>query len=152
MTAIADLVLRLESAHGPDREIDAEIFVQTFVRHPRGGVIEYIDRDGGVVGWKPAGKPYQFARDVPRYTSSMDAALSLLPWTEHPSANFRLWIRNGGVKQFWCSAEFTWPSTEIEGRARTAELATCIVALRAIERTREELAPYRNATTRSDRP
>ena len=35
--------------------------------------------------------------------------------------------------------------TAIADPARTPELATCIVALRAIERTREELAPYQRA-------
>jgi hypothetical protein len=75
------LLARLEAATGPDRELDAEIGIaaKRFVRThdgPRGYVLARIDADGLIVDLPGSGGPLAL---VPRYTASIDAALSWMP-------------------------------------------------------------------------
>ena len=67
---------RVANATGPDREIDGLIYIASFIPSERVG---RLDHDGGVVGWWPKDGPYVSAIEVPRYTSSIDAALG---WVE----------------------------------------------------------------------
>lgn len=71
----AELIARLEMATEGSRELDADIFIET-AGIPEGS---RIDRNGGVVGWWPPNSGYQYAREVPHYTTSLDAALTLVP-------------------------------------------------------------------------
>jgi hypothetical protein len=65
MSDLSSLIARVEAAAGPDREIDAEIDLAIF---PDRRIVgdHVIDRMG-------------FGKPVPHYTSSIDAALTLLP-------------------------------------------------------------------------
>lgn len=133
---IRDLVLRLENGV-PDRKLDVEIATLCSglsTRHFR-DAIEQIGVPGS--GWKPSPDEW------PLYTSSVDAARSLLPWEDHPGATFTSKTIQSGLGEFYHFVEFTWPSTERQGRARTEPIATCICALLAIEETERQLAPYR---------
>src|ERR1700761_1836118 len=74
--ALLELAKQCEAATGPDRGLDGRIFIAITP-----GVAEAgrIDQNDGVVGWWPKDAPYQAAREVPRYTGSLDAALNLVP-------------------------------------------------------------------------
>jgi hypothetical protein len=121
---IEALIERLEKATGPDRELDAEIFIEVTPGVKDAG---RIDRDGGVVGWWPKDGPYESARITPDYTSSIDAALTLVPegavWTLEAS---RAWVRildGDDVSEFQAG---------FNGReAEATALALCIASLRA---------------------
>lgn len=120
-----DLIERLEAAGWPDRELDAEIAPIMGLRivdegHQIGRVC-YDANNHGV--------------PLPRYTASIDAALTLVPegWTyegrQGPSGFPHIWtlstIKSGDVRY-----------TTVTGRARSTALALCIAALRAREADR----------------
>jgi hypothetical protein len=69
------LLARVEALTGPDRDIDAEIFIEHSGEVPANA--GRVDSLHGMVGWWPIDAPYESARDVPRYTGSTDAALAL---------------------------------------------------------------------------
>lgn len=69
------LVERLCAATGPSRELDAEIFIAVTPGVKEAG---RIDRLGGLVGWWPKDAPYHSAVEVPQYSSSLDAAMTLI--------------------------------------------------------------------------
>lgn len=149
LRALAD---RAESDVGTDRELNALVDVALRVgkpSHPEwirknfpvwrrrtDGRVEVVhDDDTGGVHW-----------ESPDFSGSIDVARSLLPWIPHPCANLHTKAVQSGVGQFYCWVEFTWPSTEIQGRARDEARATLACALRAIQRTNEELAPYQKVS------
>jgi hypothetical protein len=124
MSELRKLIERLDEAKGPDGDLDRAIFA---IIQP-----ERFKAQNETLGVRE-----------PAYTSSHDAAMSLLPWDSHPGATFKLNTVQSGLGEQYCFAEFTWPSTERQGRARTAPLAICICALLAVEETERQLAPYR---------
>lgn len=77
---LSDIVRRLEESGGPDRDIDADIYIEFNIPAERVG---RLDRRGGCVGWWPKDAPYESAVDVPRYTASLDAAIALVERMEH---------------------------------------------------------------------
>jgi hypothetical protein len=107
-----------------------------------------MDRDFDLEIWNALNGPkHAFDRispGLPKYTDSVDHARSLFPWQPHPCANLKTNLVQSGVNKFYCFVEFTWPSTEVQGRARDEARATLACALRAIQRTNEELAPFRS--------
>lgn len=121
MVSLRELAERAESGTGMDRDLDLDV-------------------------WNALNKPeHAFNRISPslqKYSDSVDVAKSLFPWEPHPCATLSSRIVQSGVGQFICWVEFTWPSTEIQGRARDEARATLACALRAIQRTNEELAPF----------
>ena len=116
----------VECAKGPDADLDREIFA--LIEPKR------FKSQNDTLGVR-----------APAYTGSHDAAMSLLPWADHAGSTFNLKTVQSGVGEQYCFAEFTWPSTERQGRARTAPIAICICALLAIEETERQMAPYRRA-------
>jgi hypothetical protein len=70
------LIERVSELKGPCRETDGLIYIATHIPVERTG---RIDHEGGCVGWWPKDAPYQSAIEVPRYTESVDAALTLVP-------------------------------------------------------------------------
>lgn len=75
MSDLAELIARLEKATGPSRELDVLTF-RTTLDIPEGSRVD-LGTDG--VGYWPPGKAYVSYREAPRYTASLDAALSLVP-------------------------------------------------------------------------
>ena len=141
-----ELIERLERLSQPDRALDFDIYIWLGAKPPTNNNPLYWTAPDGI------NRHYESL--VPRYTGSVDAARSLLPWDKHPGATFKSTIIQSGMRGFYCFAEFTWPSTECQGRARTEPVATCIAALLAIEKTERQLAPYkkpRAAIAPSDR-
>jgi hypothetical protein len=130
----AELIARLEKATGPSRELDAAIFIKVTPGVKEAGRID-VDKDRGVVGWWPKDAPYQSARDVPAYTASLDAAMTLVPegWSWCVFSEVRMGpelVRIGLAKVetfarcFGSGKGFTCP-------AATPALALCIAALKA---------------------
>jgi hypothetical protein len=116
--------------------LDREAWLAAGGTIKKGAVSErWIDKDG--VWW----------RCETYFTQSEHDAFELLPWKSHPCATFNLKVVQDGSRGFWCWAEFTWPSTECSGRAQTPALAITACALRAIQRTNEDLAPLRARST-----
>ena len=120
-----DLLARLESATGPDRELDAAIAVASgkYVREKRGRDRQEwfysTERDydrrclyyGGT------------QRTLEAYTDSIDASLTLVP------EGFYYTLGKSASDEFWCHVE---SGCEIWiGSAPTLALAICIAALRA---------------------
>lgn len=91
-------------------------------------------------GWQavgaafPVGKPRRtaYAVELPAFTRSLDAAISLLPLSGFPLWTFRLEVRSLGARGMSYFAEVTAPSREAHGFSRSdAALAVCAAALRA---------------------
>jgi hypothetical protein len=150
LSKLAELV---EAGVGRDRELDCEIYVAINcwqIKHiPKDAKGEneseiYIPPDlSPGFQYPPIGLIGKFYH-VPEvaYTCSIDSARSLFPWAPHPCATLNTRLVQSGVGRFLCWVEFTWPSTEIQGRAQDEVRATLACALRAIQRTNEELAPF----------
>lgn len=105
MTNTDDLIRRLEAATGPDRELDWYIALLHF------------------------GGRYNVPHQMPRYTGSIDAALTLLPeeWS-------KWWNLGRGVVSVFGAVIRRYEGqayTELFGNAATAPAAMCIAALRA---------------------
>lgn len=71
---LLELADRVEKLAGPDREVDGLIYIALYIPAERAGRIDHIN---GCVGWSPKDAPYVSAIDVPRYTASLDAAMTL---------------------------------------------------------------------------
>lgn len=137
-----ELIERLEKAEGWDRQLDHDIALAT----------GWTQSFSGATGTTPAGMRSpdgQYHYNAHLFTGSVDAARSLLPWGEHPGATFTSKTIQSGYDEFYHFTEFTWPSTERQGRARTEAVATCICALLAIEETERQIAPYRTPKDRA---
>lgn len=126
----------------PSRELDADIYIAVRIPSERAG---RIDKLGGVVGWWPKDGPYQSAIDVPCFTTSMDAALTLVPdakqaelsemsrhvdWGEaHPVT--------GSHEREYCVSVYLLDEAGyatgmgLNGAAETLPLALCAAALKA---------------------
>jgi hypothetical protein len=147
---LEELAAKVEKLTRPCRETDRAVFEAALLEseiNRRGADSWFCAVDGSSYGFNldsaPTGSKVAWCGELPRYTASLDAAASLFPWRPHPCATRKTNLIQSGVDEFYCFVEFTWPSTEIQGRARDEVRATLACALRAIERTNEDLAPYR---------
>lgn len=121
------LIERLQAASGPDRELDGaiarwlglEVQLATIGPDHRRKELIWIER--------PAPDRAPISRPVPRYTTSTDAALTLMPegyryscgtWEEYPLASATM-------------SEPTSMSPHYYGYSATTALAICIAALKA---------------------
>jgi hypothetical protein len=122
MMNLRELAELAESGTGTDRELNALVDASLRIgkaSHPAwirnnfsnwrarpDGKVEVVSKDGtGGVHWESAD-----------FSGSIDVAKSLFPWEPHPCATLSSRIVQSGVGQFICWVEFTWPSTEIQGR------------------------------------
>lgn len=130
MTALSDLIARLEAAKEGSRELDADL-------HPTPA---WHDEDCDE--WRAQYGDTGGTIEVPHYTTSLDAALTLVPagW------NYQL-LKTGGVlllsgKPFSASikapSEYGWvdPPYPSDGYADTMPLSLCIAAMKAREAQR----------------
>jgi hypothetical protein len=110
MADYAELIERLEKATGPDRDLDAQIF-----------------RD--LIGFSPNALP-QFwpavGNQVPRYTSSIDEAQTLVP----PAHDWSLHVDNGEAI-VGCMPESEDGCDVADSTGATPAIALCIAALKA---------------------
>lgn len=99
MADFSDLIARLEKAKGPSRDLDARI------EHTL------------------AGTPAHWEDDLPAYTSSLDAAVSLVP----ESVGFKIALMPCAEgPEHWASVDW---GTQFPGA--TPAIALCIAALKA---------------------
>lgn len=132
MSDLLDIIARLEQAPLPDRELDFDIHCGAGFaagryrrRDAQGSWIEYSahDADGKAI-------------DLPYYTASLDAAMTLIPegWapaidlyvmSDQPGGNvWRTFVRNYGRGDISTLIKF-------HATAPSAALSTCIAALKA---------------------
>jgi len=110
----AELIAKLEAAEGPSRELDAEIDILALES-----------------GWRE--ERYMTPDTTPHYTSSIDAALTLVP------EGLRWRVSYVPVHQFASASvadgSILSPNTkEWEGKHTTPASALCIAALKAGEK------------------
>jgi hypothetical protein len=129
MSDLAKLIKRLEKATDPDRWLDAAVVVALDIRpdwlkNARGEL--WVDDRGAVLfrdecfKRRGPGNPSLREKDVPEYTASLDAALTLVPdntpWMLTRYSNATIWAEVG---------------EEWQHQGATPALALCIAALKA---------------------
>ena len=139
MSDLIELAARCEAATGPDRELDAEIASQLSGHE---AYLVTIGPDHRREEWvfisTDAGDASPTSRPVPRYTSSLDAAMTLVPegWflnllTELDQRNWEVSLRSPILDDFRRFA--TSRTYGNEKGVATPALALCTAALRARE-------------------
>lgn len=132
--SLSHLIERLEKATGPDRELDVEI-QETVV-----GLEMYesiAERGGGKCIRYYPGPPGPTYRALPRYTSSIDAAMTLVPTLDDMTRPFKvtLGVSESG-KKFACHFD-NWKWGTIQSRPCAGyAIAIAICALKAQLSTR----------------
>ena len=127
-----DLIKDLEQATGPSRELDDRIgtAIGLYIERLSDGTLLYQRKD------------HKMWPEVPHYTASLDAALTLVPegwawFVQHIGKPFTT-----GSARLWIPAQWTQgiPKEQFVNEAATPALALCIAALRAREAQKEEVA------------
>lgn len=116
---MTDLIEKLESATEGSRELDAQIATVLGFKVSWAGKAKHI-----LMYWCPLGQPA--ARRVPRWTTSLDTALTLVPEEWH--------ITISGQNDTWAGRLEHMRKPEQIGLAATPALALCIAALKAQEK------------------
>lgn len=118
-----DLIERLERATGPDRELDAAII---FALYPGAQVNQYCVGDTEPVVFH-AEPLVPNKHDLPEFTKSLDAALTLVPdgWMWDVSSSGCAWIMRNDDSI--CDSQI------VIGGIESPAIALCIAALRARE-------------------
>jgi hypothetical protein len=138
-TELLELADRVERAAGPDRELDAEIALVCGIVRERDGDSFYGHRDYSVMVLERG--YYDFdgsAPELPAYTASIDAAMTLVPeglfekvatgtGTKRAFAQL-IWLRRRRGK--WGGGQLFRPAS-IYTNASTPALALCAAALKA---------------------
>lgn len=121
------LIERLTEAQGPDRELDAEIAL--LVGYRRKGAKSTSGISDGYV-WAEPGEQFSYGTRPPRYTESIDAALTLLPDTaKECGVDVRLrGICTGYVSRNGVTDGSHWL---VEAEHKVPAIALCLAALRA---------------------
>lgn len=124
------LIDRLSKLEGPDREVDAQIYIQFNIPAERAGRIDYAH---GMVGWWPKDGPYVSAVTVPAYTASVDEAIALAERVL-PGWHWSIYDTDGVGR---CNAQMERPdftgAEDFDGTGATPAIALCIALLRAKE-------------------
>ena len=121
---MTDLLIRLENAKEGSRELDAEILR---IARPEFADMQFHPT---VAGWLIGGDHKQ-PEYAPRYTTSLDAALTLVPegciWATSAYTTFATADVTLTGEGFLSASG----DVEFEAQAKTPALALCIAALRA---------------------
>ena len=122
MTDLMELASRVEAGEGPDRELDAAIW------------LHLPEQEGHA--WKHGGDRYKHAHQiagcgfVPAYTGSLDAAMSLV--SKGVGDDFlRADLTRTYQGEGRCVLLDTLSGDDWYGEARTLPVAICVAALRA---------------------
>jgi hypothetical protein len=130
---IRDIIAELEQAQGPSRELDVKIFDLAGKPATWGGskIESWFPCDDGTVGYNTAdGYRHLGCEAIPRYTSSIDAAKTLVP--QHCAIELKERITGE------CDATVYGQDTFASGDGATLPLALCIAALKATTQAGEE--------------
>ena len=123
MTDYTNLIARLEAAEGPSRELDADIaeaLGNPVLRPDPGSSLRYVM-------WPPEDETY--TTEVPAYTASLDAAVSLVP--EGKSVDIKIGLTFGAAEIYETRGMKDWQLGFAE--APIPALVLCIAALKARE-------------------
>ena len=147
--SLASLIARLEKATGANRELDCRIHALVLDTHPGGGrycVVgqpTYYDEPRHFFSPDPEMDwiGYDLLNVSPHYTSSIDAAMTLVPggfairdWMIWPGQPCQLTLLETHLKngeRWHGSPDRRWPA-----KAATPAIALCIAALKAVAETR----------------
>ena len=133
MTEVDTLIRDLEATTKGSRELDASIFIEITLGVKEAG---RIDRQDGLVGWWPKDGPYQSAEEVPHYTTSLDAALTLVP----EGAGWNVWHYTDGYAALVGKRCEKSIGNGVEGWSDTTPaLAFCIAILKARKVINQEI-------------
>jgi hypothetical protein len=125
MSALLELAERCEQATGPDCELNREVAQAAGWR--KGGKVWALG--SSLQGWAPPGAPSKDLRlDVPHYTASLDAAMTLVP--EGWYLGDLTQCNEDDVPQA-CLTEIDEPCRDAGASASTLALSLCAAALRA---------------------
>ena len=119
------IIARLEAATTGSRILDAAVYEAT---RKRGTLKEEFARLASLPV-PDYGRSVPIAESIPHYTTSLDAALTLVPVMNGP----RTWMLFGRTSSRYavCEAKITAPSREWQAFAQSPALALCIAALKA---------------------
>jgi hypothetical protein len=137
MEDVAELIGRLEAASGPDRALDLAVEARNWERKPVRWEEAYTDTDGkewpdGMYYWMPDRGDKSFSADIPRYTGSIDAAMTLL------SEGYYYDVRGVPTDEgFQCSAQVDWFPPDRAYGANPA-IALTIACLKAHQHLRKD--------------
>ena len=133
MTDLSALIERVESGAGADRSIDGEVFIALSAECQAAGRVDHLC---GVVGWWPKDGPYESARNVPAYTSSLDAVLSLI---EAKLPGWRWLRKHPATMTVYQPSDYykSW-SRHFDGYSAQPARALLAAALRAIQESRND--------------
>ncbi|NVD45720.1 hypothetical protein [Qipengyuania atrilutea] len=115
----AGLTNKLEQATEGSRELDAEIWLALVADEK--ALKAY--HEGAKISAKEAAFRADYMMDGMRYSSSLDAAMSLVPEGYH--VELERWADNRG------RCEINWPSNTVNAWGSTLPLALCIAAIRS---------------------
>lgn len=128
------IIERLEQASGPDRELDADIALSCGIVRERDGNSFYGHKNHSVMVLE--GDYYDNggnAPELPYYTSSLDAAMTLVP--EEESSNFEVSLEQHKRRKrtYWTATIGHMYLDAWHAQHQQAALALCIAALRSRE-------------------
>lgn len=136
MTSLIELAERVEAATGPDRELDAliEVELRRLAAYAAGL------NDSNRAQWRASATggvhdPHT-VYTAPRYTASIDAAMSLVPWDWLKEREYRFGLEQDDWRiapVIWCARfdQMCDGGDTILAVAAAPELALCAAALRA---------------------
>lgn len=129
------LIQRVEKAQGPDASIDADIAVATGWK--RGQVIACFTPEDARIRFPDDHNGFCRAYDVPRYTASLDAAVSLVPeghwWNVSRTCADNSPMRHFGTRSGHCFTAGCAPwGRDQHTTAHTPELALLVAILKAL--------------------
>jgi hypothetical protein len=123
------LAERCEAATGPDREINRMIFATVkpdeFADPKEAAQYASPDYRGNNADWY-----YLSTLGLPRYTTSLDAAMSLVPEGWRPIINMAS-EEGAALADLWALPESSPKPTRKHAKAATPALALCAAALRS---------------------
>lgn len=123
-----DLIERIEAAEGPSRELDAEIAVTVLGMDREGSM--FFGKDEDFVFERDYYSIEGSARELPAYTASLDAAMTLVPEPVIEGEHVSIGVWTGpGVHAPHVRAT-AWVSGAERVLAATPALALCAAALR----------------------
>lgn len=131
-----ELIERIEGAEGPSRELDAEIF---------NALAMAVHHEGGYTHFEIGGRIFHADCQPPRYTASLDAAMSLVPegkeWTLDcldPARDPRFGRCQARIMRLSYADDPEEMGPQAIANGSTPALALCAAALRAIGDTHDD--------------
>ena len=133
------LIERLEAAETGSRELDgdiAEMVQPDELQHCQAAHLNTLKRFSHWPARWGRSVPTHFDWDAPHYTTSIDAALTLVPEGWNGKVEFGVPVEDKQEAELW-NYKFYPDGREVFGSGNTSALALCIAALKAREQTND---------------